>query len=40
MFLKVAEKDGLWAKIKNHVGTTVKHPISPATRNIRARISD
>ena len=35
MFLKVAEEDGLWAKIKNlknHVGTTVEHPVSPATR--------
>ena len=40
MFLKVAEKDGLWAKIRSHVGTTVEHPVSPATRNIRARISD
>ena len=40
MFLKVGENDGLWAKIKNHVGTTVKHPVSPTTRNIRSRISD
>lgn len=40
MFLKVGEKDGLWAKIKNHVGTTVKHPVSEATRNIRSRLSD
>ncbi len=40
MFLKVSEGDGLWAKIKNHVGVTVKHPISPVTRNIRSRISD
>ena len=40
MFLKLTEKDGLWKKIRNHVGTTVEHPVSPATRNIRARISD
>ena len=40
MFLKIAEKDGLWAKVKNHVGMTVKHPVSPATRNLRSRLSD
>lgn len=40
VFFKVAEEEGLWAKIKNHVGTTVKHPISPETRNIRSRISE
>ena len=40
MFLKISEKDGLWAKIKNHVGTTVEHPISPASRNLKARIHD
>ena len=40
VFLKVSERDGLWAKIKNHVGVTVKHPISPVTRNIRSRLSD
>jgi formate dehydrogenase major subunit len=40
MFLKVADKDGLWSKIKNHVGTTVKHPVSPKTANIKARIAD
>ena len=40
MFLKVSEKEGLWAKLKNHVGTTVKDPVSPATRNIRSRLSD
>ena len=40
MFLKLTEKDGLWKKIRNHVGTTVEHPVSPATRNIRSRISD
>jgi formate dehydrogenase major subunit len=40
MFFKVTEKDGLWKKIRNHVGTTVKHPVSPETRDIRSRISD
>jgi formate dehydrogenase major subunit len=40
MFLKVSDADGLWSKIKNHVGVKVKHPISPATRNLRARIND
>ncbi len=40
MFLKVTDTDGLWSKIKNHVGTKVKHPISPASRNLRARIHD
>ena len=40
MFLKVTESEGLWAKVKNHVGVTVKHPVSPATREIRSRISD
>ncbi|MCA1738701.1 MAG: hypothetical protein LC740_07735, partial [Actinobacteria bacterium] len=40
MFLKVTDADGLWSKIKNHVGVKVKHPISPATRNLRSRIND
>ena len=40
MFFKVTEEDGLWKKIRNHVGTTVEHPVSPATRDIRSRISD
>ena len=40
MFLKVTERDGLWAKIKNHVGVKVEHPISPVTRDIRSRLSD
>jgi formate dehydrogenase major subunit len=40
VFLKVTEKEGLWAKVKNHVGVTVKHPVSPATREIRSRLSD
>ena len=40
VFLKVTERDGLWAKLKNHVGIKVKHPISPVTRSIRSRLSD
>src|ERR687894_1305141 len=40
MFLKITEADGLWSKIKNHVGVKVKHPISPATRELKARIKD
>jgi formate dehydrogenase major subunit len=40
MFLRVSDADGLWSKIRNHVGTTVKHPISPASRNLKARIND
>jgi len=40
MLFKLTEKDGLWNKIRSHVGTTVEHPISPATREIRSRISD
>ncbi len=40
MFLKVTDADGLWSKVKNHVGVKVKHPISPATRNLGARIND
>jgi formate dehydrogenase major subunit len=40
MFLKITDVDGLWSKIKNHVGTTVKHPLSPASRELRARIKD
>jgi formate dehydrogenase major subunit len=40
MLFKHSERDGLWKKIRNHVGTTVKHPVSPATREIRSRISD
>ena len=37
---RVAKTDGLWARIKNHVGVTVKHPVSPVTREIRSRVSD
>ncbi|HET7478661.1 MAG TPA: hypothetical protein VFJ72_03995 [Rubrobacteraceae bacterium] len=40
MLFKLTEKDGIWTKIRNHVGMTVKHPISPVTRNIRSRISE
>jgi formate dehydrogenase major subunit len=40
MLFRLTEKDGLWKKIRNHVGTTVEHPVSPATRDIRSRISD
>jgi formate dehydrogenase major subunit len=40
VFLKVAEGEGLWAKIRNHVGVKVEHPISPVTREIRSRLSD
>ena len=40
MFLKLTENGGLWRKIRNHVGTTVEHPVSPATCGIRSRISD
>src|ERR671915_1005076 len=40
MLFRLTEKDGLWKKIRNHVGTTVKHPVSPETRDIRSRISD
>jgi len=40
MFLKASDAEGLWSKVKNHVGVKVKHPVSPATRDLRARISD
>ena len=40
MFLRVTDDEGLWSKLKNHVGVKVKHPISPATRELRARIHD
>ena len=40
MLFKVTEKDGLLGKIRNHVGTTVEHPVSPVTRDIRSRLSD
>src|SRR5918994_281222 len=40
MLFRLTEKDGLWKKMRNHVGTKVEHPVSPATRGIRSRISD
>ena len=40
MFPKVTEGDGLWAKIRDHVGGKVKHPVSPVTAKIRSRLSD
>lgn len=40
MFLKTTGGDGLWARIKNHVGLKVEHSLSPATKNIRSRLSD
>lgn len=40
LFFKVAGREGLWDKIRNHVGVTVKHPVSPAIRDLKARISD
>ena len=40
MLLRSTEKDGLLGKIRNHVGTTVEHPVSPATGDIRSRLSD
>jgi formate dehydrogenase major subunit len=40
MLLDIGEGDGLWAKIKNHVGVKVEHPVSPMTRDIRSRLSD
>jgi len=40
MLFKLTEKDGLFEKIRNHVGTTVEHPVSQVTRDIRSRLSD
>jgi formate dehydrogenase major subunit len=40
MLFKVTEKDGLFKKIRNHVGTKVEHPVSGATRDLRSRLSD
>ncbi len=40
LFLRVADAEGLWSKLKNHVGVKVKHPISQGTRELRARIND
>ena len=30
----------LWEKVRSHIGTTVEHPLSPATRDLKARIHD
>ncbi len=30
----------LWDKVRSHVGTTVENSISPATRDLKSRISD
>jgi formate dehydrogenase major subunit len=40
MLLDIGEGDGLWAKIKNHVGVKVEHPVSPMTRDMKSRLSD
>lgn len=40
MFLKTTEGDGLWSRLRRHVGLRVEHPVSSATRNIRSRLSD
>lgn len=40
MFLKITGKDGLWSKLRDHVGVKVEHPVSPETRNLKARIHD
>jgi formate dehydrogenase major subunit len=40
MLFKATERDGLIKKIRNHIGTTVEHPVSQATRDIRSRLSD
>jgi formate dehydrogenase major subunit len=37
---RVAKTDGLWARVKNHVGVKVRHPVSPVTKQIRSRLSD
>jgi formate dehydrogenase major subunit len=40
MFLKLTDANELWSKIKNHVGMKVEHPLSSASRELRARIND
>lgn len=40
LFLKVTEEEGLWKKIKSHVGVKVEHPVSRQTREIGPRIHD
>ncbi len=34
------EPGKLWEKLRSHVGTTVEKPVSPATRDLKSRISD
>lgn len=36
----VLKPGDLWKKLRSHVGTTVKYPISPASKELRARTSD
>jgi formate dehydrogenase major subunit len=38
--MSIGDAQGLWNKIKNHVGVKVEYPISPVTREIRSRLSD
>ena len=38
--MSIGDAQGLWNKIKNHVGVKVEYPISLATRQIRSRLSD
>src|ERR671929_123832 len=38
--MALLEPGRLWEKLRSHVGTTVEHPVSPATRDLRSRISD
>jgi hypothetical protein len=40
MFLKLTDAEGLWSKVKNHVGVKVKHPVSPATRELGLASND
>ena len=40
MLFKATEREGLIKKVRNHIGTTVEHPVSQATRDIRSRLSD
>ena len=40
MLFEITERDGFFKKIRDRVGTTVEHPVSQATRDIRSRLSD
>ncbi len=40
VFFEVPKTNDLWRKLRSHVGTTVKHPVSPATAKIKSRLSD